>query len=105
MKTLKMIASSLFMTLLLFPVYAFAETTGSSMPWEPMLKQILSSLTGPWLKFGCVASIVITGVSLAFGETGGILRRAMMIVLGLSVACASTGWALDFLGFAKGITF
>jgi len=85
------------------PEYSMA--TCNNLPWEPIMDQILNSLTGPWLKFGCVASIVITGVSLAFGETGGILKRAMMIVLGLSVACASTSWALDFLGFGGGFSF
>jgi len=92
------------LVLVSLPMYAFAQKTGG-MPWEGPMNQILNSITGPWLKFGCVAAIIMTGVSLAFGEVGGILRRAMMVVLGLSVACASTSWALEFLGFAGGISF
>ena len=50
-----------------------------------MHKQILCLLTGPWLRFDNAASIVVTGVSLTFCEIGENLRRAMMIILGLSV--------------------
>lgn len=78
---------------------------GSGMPWEGPLEQILNSLTGPWLRFGSVAAIISIGLMLAFGETGGILKRALQAVLGLSVACAATGWGLSFFGFNGGLCF
>ncbi len=78
---------------------------GSGMPWEGPLDQILNSITGPWLKFGSVAAIIAVGFMLAFGETGGILKRALQAVLGLSVACAATGWGLSFFGFSGGLGF
>jgi type IV secretion system protein TrbC len=45
------------------------------------------------------------GFMLAFGETGGILKRSLQAVLGLSVACAATGWGLSFFGFSGGLGF
>ena len=89
----------------LFTIPNTAFAAGTGMPWEGPMDQILNSVTGPWLRFGAVIAIIITGLALAFGETGGIARKAIMVVLGLSVACAATGWGLSFFGFSGGLTF
>jgi len=88
---------------LLIPVSAFAS--GSGMPWETPMDQILNSITGPWLRFGSIAAIIFTGLALAFGEMGGILRKSVQVVLGLSVACAATSWGISFFGFSGGLGF
>jgi len=85
----------------LFPATALAAGTG--MPWEQPMDQILTSITGPWLRFGTVAAIVMVGLFLAFSETGGVFRRALFVVLGLSLACAATSWGLSFFGFSGGL--
>jgi type IV secretion system protein VirB2 len=85
----------------LFPAQAMAAGTG--MPWEQPMDQILTSITGPWLRFGTVAAIVMVGLFLAFSETGGVFRRALFVVLGLSLACAATSWGLTFFGFSGGL--
>jgi len=85
----------------LIPVRAFGAGTG--MPWEQPMDQILTSITGPWLRFGTVAAIVMVGLFLAFSETGGVFRRALFVVLGLSLACAATSWGLSFFGFSGGL--
>jgi type IV secretory pathway VirB2 component (pilin) len=89
--------------LVLIPAFAFAS--GSGMPWEAPMDRILNSITGPWLRFGSVVAIIITGLALAFGEMGGILKKGVQLVLGLSIACAASGWGLSFFGFAGGFTF
>ena len=89
--------------LVLIPAFAYAA--GSGMPWESPMNQILTSVTGPWLRLGSVVAIIITGLALAFGEMGGILRKSVELVLGLSIACAASGWGLSFFGFAGGLTF
>jgi type IV secretion system protein TrbC len=66
------------------PVFA----SGSRMPWEQPLQQILNSVQGPVSKIVAVLIIIMTGFTLAFGETGGGFRRLSQIVLGISIAFA-----------------
>jgi type IV secretory pathway VirB2 component (pilin) len=92
-------------------VYAFAFVAlatapacaaGSNMPWEQPLTQILNSVQGPVAKVVSVIIIVITGLSLAFGETSGGFRRLIQIVFGLSIAFAASSFFLSFFQFAGG---
>ena len=57
------------------------------MPWEQPLQQILDSIQGPVAKVISVIVIIMTGLTLAFGETSGGFRRLIQIVFGLSIAC------------------
>jgi type IV secretory pathway VirB2 component (pilin) len=56
-----------FAALALATASAFAA--GSNIPWEQPLNQILQSVQGPVAKVISVIIIVITGLTLAFGET------------------------------------
>ncbi|MDZ5696724.1 TrbC/VirB2 family protein [Chelativorans sp. M5D2P16] len=80
------------------PAYA----AGSGMPWEAPLTQILESIEGPVARIIAVIIIVITGLSLAFGETSGGFRRLIQIVFGLSIAFAATSFFLSFFSFGGG---
>lgn len=85
----------------IFPTLLFAA--GSGMPWEGPLSQIENSITGPWLRFGTIVAIIGVGLAIAFSETGGLLKKGLMVVLGLSVACAAVSWGVTFFGFAGAI--
>jgi type IV secretion system protein TrbC len=87
-----------FVALATAPAYA----AGSNMPWEQPLTQILNSVQGPVAKVVSVIIIVITGLSLAFGETSGGFRRLIQIVFGLSIAFAASSFFLSFFQFAGG---
>ena len=80
------------------PAYA----AGSGMPWEAPLTSILESIEGPVARIIAVIIIVITGQSLAFGETSGGFRRLIQIVFGLSIAFAATSFFLSFFSFGGG---
>ena len=80
------------------PAYA----SGSNMPWEQPLNQILESVQGPVAKVVSVIIIVITGLTLAFGETSGGFRRLIQIVFGLSIAFAASSFFLSFFQFGGG---
>jgi len=80
------------------PAYA----AGSSMPWETPLNQILESVQGPVAKVVSVIVIVVTGLSLAFGDTSGGFRRLIQIVFGLSIAFAASSFFLSFFSFGGG---
>ncbi len=79
-----------------------AQAAGSNMPWEAPLQSILDSVQGPVAKIISVIIIVITGLTLAFGETGGGFRKLIQIVFGLSIAFAASSFFLSFFSFAGG---
>ena len=79
-----------------------ALAAGSGMPWEAPLQRILELIEGPVAKVIAVVIIIVTGLSLAFGDMGGGLRRLIQIVFGLSIAFAATSFFLSFFSFAGG---
>jgi type IV secretory pathway VirB2 component (pilin) len=80
-----------------------AWAAGSNMPWEQPLNQILQSVEGPVSKILAVIIIIITGLSLAFGDTSGGFRRLIQIVFGLSIAFAASSFFLSFFSFGGGV--
>ncbi|RST86349.1 conjugal transfer protein TrbC [Aquibium carbonis] len=80
-----------------------AHASGSSMPWEQPLEQILQSIEGPVAKIIAVIIIIVTGLTLAFGDTSGGFRRLVQIVFGLSIAFAASSFFLSFFSFGGGV--
>jgi type IV secretion system protein TrbC len=62
-----------------------------SMPIHTPLTQVLESIEGPVARIVAVIIIIITGLSLAFGDTSG-----------LSIAFAATSFFLAFFSFGGG---
>jgi type IV secretion system protein VirB2 len=92
------IAAFVATTLVAAPAFA----AGSNMPWEQPLQQILQSIEGPVSKIIAVIIIIVTGLSLAFGDTAGGFRRLIQIVFGLSIAFAASSFFLSFFSFGGG---
>ena len=92
-------------TTLAFSVLATstAFAAGSNMPWEQPLNQILQSVEGPVAKIIAVIVIIVTGLSLAFGDTSGGFRRLVQIVFGLSIAFAASSFFLSSFSFGGGV--
>jgi type IV secretion system protein TrbC len=88
-------------TLLAFSSAAYAA--GSSMPWEQPLQQVLQSVEGPVAKIVAVIIIIVTGLTLAFGDTSGGFRRLIQIVFGISIAFAASSFFLSFFSFGGGV--
>jgi type IV secretory pathway VirB2 component (pilin) len=88
-------------TALVMTVPAWAA--GSNMPWEQPLNQILQSVEGPVAKIIAVIIIVVTGLTLAFGDSSGGFRRLIQIVFGLSIAFAASSFFLSFFSFGGGV--
>ena len=91
--------STLVVTMMMAPA---AHAAGSSMPWEAPLQSILESIEGPVAKIIAVIIIIITGLTLAFGDTSGGFRRLIQIVFGLSIAFAASSFFLSFFSFGGG---
>ena len=96
---MRRLLSGMFLMAML-PSAAYAA--GSNMPWEQPLQQILDSVQGPVAKIIAVMVIIVTGLSLAFGETAGGFRRLIQIVFGLSIAFAASSFFLSFFNFGGG---
>ena len=93
-------AAAAFGSLLISPA---AQAAGSNMPWEQPLNQILQSVEGPVAKILAVIIIIVTGLTLAFGDTSGGFRRLIQIVFGLSIAFAASSFFLAFFSFGGGV--
>ena len=98
--SLKVLASASLGLLVLQSQMALAA--GSGMPWEAPLTQVLESIEGPVARIVAVIIIIITGLSLAFGDTSGGFRRLIQIVFGLSIAFAASSFFLSFFSFGGG---
>lgn len=86
----------------LLAALAPAHAAGSNMPWEAPLQSILESVQGPVAKIVAVIIIIVTGLTLAFGDTSGGFRRLIQIVFGLSIAFAASSFFLSFFSFSGG---
>jgi type IV secretion system protein VirB2 len=98
LRTQVLLATLAATVMLTAPAYA----AGSNMPWEQPLQQILDSIEGPVAKIISVIIIIVTGLTLAFGETSGGFRRLIQIVFGLSIAFAASSFFLTFFQFGGG---
>ncbi|GAA0547473.1 type IV secretion system protein VirB2 [Rhizomicrobium palustre] len=79
-----------------------AWAAGTGMPWETPLQNVLDSVQGPVAKIIAVLIIIVTGLTLAFGETSGGFRKLIQIVFGLSIAFAASSFFLSFFSFGGG---
>jgi type IV secretion system protein VirB2 len=95
-------SSTAIMTIMAMAAVTPAHASGSSMPWEQPLQQILQSIEGPVAKIIAVIIIIVTGLTLAFGDTSGGSRRLIQIVFGLSIAFAASSFFLSFFSFGGG---
>jgi type IV secretion system protein VirB2 len=97
-KKLRLLSTAALTVLIAAPAHA----AGSGMPWEQPLQRILESIQGPVAKIIAVIIIIVTGLTLAFGETSGGFRRLIQIVFGLSIAFAASSFFLSFFSFGGG---
>jgi type IV secretion system protein TrbC len=95
---------SVALALIAAALTAPAHAAGTGMPWEAPLQSILTSIQGPVTKVVAVIIIIVTGLTLAFGDSSGGFRRLIQIVFGLSIAFAASSFFLTFFQFGDGAT-
>lgn len=96
----KLILISLFF-ILVFSGTASATATG--MPWESPLDSVLNSVSGPVARVCGALAIIFLGLGIAFSEGGSIMRKALFVILGLTIAFNAVSWGLSFVGFGGGL--
>ncbi len=74
-------ATAIVAAWLLSPTAASASPGGAGLPWESSFETILNSVQGMAPVFVTIA-IIIAGLTLMFGESGGMSRRVVAIVVG-----------------------
>ncbi len=90
------------LTLVGLAIAAPAYASGSGMPWEGPLQQILDSITGPVARAVGVIAIVMAGFTIAFSDGGSGVRKLAWAGLGLACVFAAATWGLELFGFAGG---
>ena len=101
----KSIGKGLMLTSIVLAASLPAHAAGSGMPWEGPLTQVVASIEGPVARILATIVIILTGLALAFGESGGGMRKLLQIVFGLSIAFAATSFFLSFFSFGGGAAF
>ena len=90
------------MLLTIMLMWAEIAQAADGLPWETPLQKIGDSLNGPVAKIVGVCSIILTGLALAFGEAGGIVKKILQIVFGLTIAFTAATFFASFFGFTGG---
>ncbi len=85
------------------PDLAFAQN--QNLPWEAPLEEIVDSLSGPVVTSMSIAAIVVAGLTYAFSEGGGMVRRSSGMVVGLSIAALSATLVTELFGISQGFAF
>jgi type IV secretion system protein VirB2 len=97
-------ATLVFTALVFAQLVAVAQAaTSTGMPWDQPLNQILSALTGSIAHVIGVVAIFALGCAMAFSEGGSVLRKALWVALGLTLAFNAGTWGLQFLGLGSGL--
>jgi type IV secretory pathway VirB2 component (pilin) len=78
--------ASVALLAMLFPATALAAPAGGSggLPWESSFSKILDSIQGMAPIFATIG-FLIAGVALMFGESGGMSRKIVGLVVGGAV--------------------
>ena len=74
--------------LMTFPVWA--SDSGPTMPWDGPLTKIENALTGTTAHLAIVIAIASTGLGYAYSPEGGILKKAMAVLVGGSIAVGAS---------------
>ena len=75
--------------ILLVPAFSYAQGGGS--PWENAVTVLMTSFTGPIARGLSLVSIVVGGITFAFGE-GGSKRLLAGIVFGVGMAIGAVNF-------------
>ncbi len=79
-----------------------AHASGSGMPWEGPLEQIVESITGPVARAAGVIAVVMVGITLAFSGDGTAVRKLAYVGAGLCLAFWAATGIVSLFGFAGG---
>ena len=104
MKKKNLLVAGTLLLILALASSAYAGAAGA-MPWDAPLTSVLNALTGTTIRTIAAIAIVITGLAIAFGESGGMFTRAAQIVFGISIALLAVSFVTQLFGAGGGLAF
>jgi len=105
MKKRKLSQLATMATVLSVTANCFAAGASTGMPWESPLETILDSITGPVAKVFGVIAIVLVGLAVAYSEGGGVMKKILNVVMGLTICFSASTFFLGFFGYGSGLGF
>jgi len=105
MKKKNLWVAGISMFFLTFATSVYAAGGGGTMPWDAPLTAVLNALTGTTIRTIAAIAIVMTGLAIAFGESGGMFTRAAQIVFGISIALLAVSFVTQLFGAGGGLVF
>lgn len=90
------------LALVVAPGRAFAAT---SLPWEAPITSIVSSIQGPVAMGVSTVAIIGAGIGLSLSEGGGIARKLIWLVMGLSLVFGAVTLINTLFTPSGGVTF
>jgi len=104
MRTFRRIRELLWLGIFYAPTVVASEA-GGTMPWEGPLQRIANSISGPVAMAVGVMAVVITGLSIAFGESGTGVRRLLQVLFGLAIAFTAASLITTLFHPSSGVLF
>ena len=90
--------------ILALPSVARAADTG--LPWERVIQILVDSLTGPVVRGAIIVAIVVFGIAIALDiGGGGVWRKVIQLIFGLSIAAGAVSIVATLLPVTSGATF
>ncbi len=93
-----LLIAALGIVVVLFPEVALASG-GLEVPWHETLVAIRDSFCGPVARSGMIIALVVTGLTLAFGELNGLTAIAIRLLFGMTLALMSVQF-IGIFGFS-----
>lgn len=73
------------------------DSFSTGLPWDNVLKDVGQSLTGPVPQAFAALATAMAGLMLIFGESGGMFKRSLQIVVGIGIALNVSSWISTIL--------
>ena len=76
----------------------------SGLPWDTFLTPLLTEFSGPIPKIMAIIAVVLSGTMLMFGETGGMFKKSLQIIFGVTMSVNIGDWLLLVFPILSGAT-
>lgn len=91
------------MVVLFFILSNMAMATTSDAPWVGMLTKVMNILVGPTARIISILALFAIGALFITGQTEHVGKRAMNMIIGISIMFAAASWGPGFFGYSGAV--